>query len=154
MSGKSKNKKKKSDDGLSFIQNIINSNKISVGEISDLSEIDHPLFSFKYLSDVSIKDCKDHSFLLNFILRLQKLCDIGWNEIRLSHKHSYGMEPIPYNDIKPKDKLPSFVTREVDLDVFRASGDNRSFVGLQRGKIFYIFFIEAKFGDVYDHGSK
>jgi hypothetical protein len=125
MRGKGKNKKKKSDDGLSFIQSIINSNKISVGEISDLSEIDHPLFSFKYLSDVSIKGCKDHSFLLNFILRLQKLCELGWNEIRSSHKHSYGMEPIPYNSIKPKDKLPSFVTREVELDVFRASGDNR-----------------------------
>lgn len=151
MSGKAKNKKKKSDDGLSFIQNIINSNKISVGEISDFSEIDHPLFSFKYLSEVSIKGCKDHSFLLNFILRLQKLCELGWNEIRSSHKHSYGMEPIPYNSIKPKDKLPSFVTREVELDVFRASGDNRVFVGLQKGKIFYIFFVEANFCDIYDH---
>ena len=129
----------------------INSNKISVGEISDLSEIDHPLFSFKYLSDVSIKGCKDHSFLLNFILRLQKLCELGWNEIRSSHKHSYGMEPIPYNSIKPKDKLPSFVTREVELDVFRASGDHRVFVGLQKGKIFYIFFVEANFCDIYDH---
>ena len=36
MSGKGKSKKKKSDDGLSFIQSIINSNKVSVGEISDL----------------------------------------------------------------------------------------------------------------------
>lgn len=151
MSGKGKKKKNKSDNGLSFIQSIINSNKISVGEISDLSEIDHPLFSFKYLSDVSIKGCKDHSFLLNFILRLQKLCELGWNEIRSSHKHSYGMEPIPYNSIKPKDKLPSFVTREVELDVFRASGDNRVFVGLQKGKVFYIFFVEANFCDIYDH---
>lgn len=61
------------------------------------------------------------------------------------------MEPIPYNSIKPKDKLPSFVTREVELDVFRASGDNRVFVGLQKGKIFYIFFVEANFCDIYDH---
>lgn len=154
MSRKGGGKKKKSEEELSFIKDIISSNKISVSEISDLSEIDHPLFSFKYLSDVSIKNCKDHSFLLNFILRLQKLCELGWSEIRLSHKHSYGMEPIPYDDIKTKDKLPSFVTREVDLDVFRASGDNRAFVGLQKGKIFYIFFIEANFGDIYDHGKK
>ena len=154
MRRKGKNNKKENDDGLSFIQSIINSNKISVGEISDLSEINHPLFSFKYLSDESIKDCKDHSFLLGFILRLQKLCELGWDGIRLSHRHSYGMEPIPYNDIKPKDKLPSFVTREVDLHAFRASGDNRSFVGLQRGKLFYIFFIETKFGDIYNHGRK
>lgn len=40
------------------------------------------------------------------------------------------------------------------LDLFSASGDNRSFVGLQGGKISYIFFIEAKFGDIYGHGSK
>lgn len=154
MNKKGKRKKNKNEENLSFIKDIINSNKISIGEISDLSKIDYPLFSFKYLSDTSIKDCKDHSFLLDFILRLQKLCQIGWNEIRLSHKHSYGMEPVPYNDIKPKDKLPQFVTREVDLDVFRASGDNRAFVGLQKGRIFYIFFVEANFGDIYDHGSK
>lgn len=64
------------------------------------------------------------------------------------------MELIPYDDIKPKDKLPSFVTREIEFDVFRAAGDNRAFVGLQKGKIFYIFFIEANFGDIYNHGSK
>lgn len=154
MNKKGKGKKNKSEEELSIIKGIINSKKISVGEISDLSEVDHPLFSFKYLSDVSLKDCKDYSFFLDFILRLQKLCVLGWNEIRLSHKHSYGMEPIPYDDIKPKDKLPSFVTREVELDVFRAAGDNRAFVGLQKGKIFYIFFIEANFGDIYNHGSK
>lgn len=39
MRGKGKNKKKKSDDGLSFIQSIINSNKISVGEIRAVSII-------------------------------------------------------------------------------------------------------------------
>lgn len=142
------------EEKLSFIKGVINSNKISVSEINDLAEINHPLFSFKYLSDVSIKKCKDDSFLLGFILRLQKLCELGWSEIRLSHKHAYGMESIPYNDIKPKDKLPAFVTREVELDVFRASGDNRTFVGLQKGKIFYIFFIEAKHGDIYDHKVK
>lgn len=151
MNKKVRDKKKSNEKELSFIKGLIGSNKISVGEISELSEIDHPLFSFKYFSDVSIKDCQDHSFFFKFILRLHKLCELGWNEIRMSHKHSYGMEPIPYYAIKPKDKLPSFVTREVELDVFRACGDNRAFVGLQKGKIFYIFFVEASFGDIYNH---
>lgn len=54
------------------------------------------------------------------------------------------MELIPYDDIKPKDKLPSFVTREIEFDVFRAAGDNRAFVGLQKGKIFILY--RGKFG--------
>lgn len=61
------------------------------------------------------------------------------------------MESIPKDQIIPYRQLPDFVTREVRLDVFRAVGDNRTFVGLQQGKIFYIFFVEAQLGDVCSH---
>lgn len=72
-------------------------------------------------------------------------------EIRVSGRHEFGIEKITRDQIKPKDRLPKFITPEVELDVFRANGDNRPFVGKQDGKIFYIFFIETNFGDVYDH---
>ena len=148
-----KKKNKKGSNGLSLIKDIESTYNISEKEIDELSKIDHPLFSFKYLKNISIKDCKESSFFFNFLMRLQKLSDLGWKGIRASHRHAYGMEKIPVEQLVVKKQLPSFVTKEVDVDVFRSSGDNRVFVGIQCGKIFYIFFIEAKFGDICAHGK-
>lgn len=146
-----KQKKRNQADNTKFIKDVIESNIVSKKEIEALSKIDHPLFSFKYLKDVSIDKCNDSSFFYDFLMRLQKLSNLGWKEIRTSHRHSFGMEKIPVEDIVPREQLPSFVTKEGEVDVFRAAGDNRTFVGLQEGKIFYIFFIEASFGDVCPH---
>lgn len=146
-----KKKKNNTDDDLNFIKNIINQKKISCKEIELLSDIDHPLFSFKYLKNISINKCNDASFFRDFLIRLQKLSELGWEKIRTSHRHAYGMENIPREQIVPQAQIPSFITREVNLSVFRANGDNRTFVGFQHGKIFYILFIEAAFGDICPH---
>jgi hypothetical protein len=83
-------------------------------------------------------------------MRLNKLSELGWEEIDKSAAHSYGMEPLPKSKIK--QTLPPFITPDVEkLHVFRAHGDNRPFVGLQKGKVFHVLFIESKFGDIYDH---
>lgn len=124
---------------------------ISEKRISLYTNINYPLFSFKYLSDASIKKCKDSKFFYNLIMRLQKLSDLGWEGIRTSQKHSFGLEKIPQKVIKPNSILPKFITPEMELDVFRANGDNRALVGFQKDKIFCILFIEAKFGDIYNH---
>lgn len=114
----------------------------------------YPLFCFKYLSDCSIKDCKNYNFFLEFLLRLQKLSALGWKEIRRSHRHKYGMEKVPLNQIHPK-KLPVCITPEMKyLHVFRADGKKHPFLGRQDGKIFRVLFIETKFGDIYDHKKK
>lgn len=75
---------------------------------------------------------------------------MGWEEIRKSQRHSFGMEKIPVKNIKPQ--CPNFITPDVThLDVFRATGGNKVFVGLQQENVFHIIFIEADFGDVYNH---
>lgn len=146
--------KKTSVDEFEPIKQLIIDNKISKKEITDLSKIDYPLFSFKYLQTNSIKKCESASFFFNFLLRLNKLSTEGWNKIRLSPKHKYGMEPLPKDKIKPSlVPLKDIVTPEVKkLHVFRANNELYPFVGLQIGKIFHVFFIESKFGDIYDHG--
>lgn len=144
-------RKKSTNSATRFIKGIAERNNISEKEIEQFAEIDHPLFSFKYLRSVSVKDCNDVSFFYGFLMRLQKLSELGWAGIRQSHRHSFGMEKIPVEQIIPHNQLPSFITREGELDVFRSAGDNRTFVGLQQGKIFYIFFIESSFGDICSH---
>lgn len=151
MAKKNRDKKKKNKDGLLLIKDVNETYNISEKEISDFANIDYPIFSFKYLKDVSIDSCTDGSFFFNFLMRLRKLSELGWKTIFVTQRHGYGMEKLPVSQIVPREQLPSFVTREVSLDVFRSSGDKRTFVGIQQGKIFHIFFIEATFGDVCNH---
>ena len=140
------------DDRFSRIKGVLD--KISDKEIEEYAKIDYPLFSFRYLCQESYPDCNDPKFFKDFLARLAKVSELGWAGIRQSAPHSFGMEPIPVRQMVYKSKLPDFVSSDADLHVFRAVGDNRSFVGLQVGKIFYIFFIEAKFNDIYPHGRR
>lgn len=146
-------KKTSADGAFESIKRLVTDNAISHKEIEDFSSIDYPLFSFKYLRPNSIKDCADAEFFFNFLMRLKELSGIGWSGIRQSPRHQYGMEPLPLNTFKPNlDCLSDIITRDVrKLHVLRADSKKHPFVGLQVGKIFHVFFIEASFGDVYDH---
>lgn len=111
------------------------------------------LFSFQYLHEnISYKKQKkaDKEFLCDFMERLKTLGSIGWKEIRTSARHNFGMEKIPLAKIKPQiQQIPS---KEIEyLSAFRASNDNRVFLGVQIESVFYILFIEGWFGDVYKH---
>jgi len=116
-----------------------------------ISMDDYPVFCFKYLSNASIKKCNDANFFYDFLMRLRKLSELGWTEIRKSHRHAYGLEPIPLYKIKSQI-LPDSITPDVkQLHAFRATGNNLSFIGIQMQKVFRILFLEANFGDIYEH---
>lgn len=126
--------------------------EVSTAEVRQIAEVDYPLFSFRWLQDYSIDGCRDAKFFHDVLMRMQKLSELGWDGIRRSARHSFGMESIPVGQIKPK-VLPQIITPDVkNLHVLRAVGDNRPMVGLQHGKIFHVIFLEANFGDVYNHG--
>lgn len=139
------------DVDLAAVNDLVAAKTITAREIVGYSKIDHPIFSFRYLSDFSYSKCRDASFFRDFLARLQKLSELGWKRIALSDRHSFGTEKISVSQIKPKGKLPPFVTEDMRLEVFRAAGNNLPFVGMRDGRTFYIFFIETSFGDVYDH---
>lgn len=110
-----------------------------------------PIFSFEYLDTHFISKSKGNNQLYkDFIIRLQKLGELGWECIRKSGRHEYGREAISIKSMKPK--MPSAVTPDItQLDVFRANGMNNVFAGFMRDDIFFIVFIEGKFGELYDH---
>lgn len=152
MSSKKKSKKESSkNDNLDYIKKVVDNNVIGKREIEYFASLNYPIFSFKYLQEYSIKDCKDTSFYKDFLFRLKKLSELGWDEIRKSERHSFGMEKIPYFKIKPKAQLPDFITPDAEFCAFRATGANLPFIGIQNGRIFHIIFVETKFGDIYDH---
>ena len=120
-------------------------------EKNKINGIDYPVFCFKYLQKDSIQSCTNSKFYFDFLFRLQSLCDLGWKGIRASGRHSYGMEKIPRTKIKPK-KLPPIITPDIsELHVFRATGGNLPFIGIQNNNIFHVIFIETNFGDIYNH---
>lgn len=119
-------------------------------EISKKPEIDYPVFCFKHLQEVSFKGCKDWKYMNDFIYRLSKLCQLSWNQILTTQKHGFGTENIPVEQIKVY--LPPIISPDVkNLLVFRSNGDNRPFLGFRNGNIFHVIFIEANFGDIYNH---
>ncbi|HHT9079556.1 hypothetical protein [Flavobacterium psychrophilum] len=121
-------------------------NKIKIPSENNI-ELDYPVFCFRHLQTVSNGDYKFYS---DFVERLKKLSALTWHQINAADRHGFGTEKMPINKIKPQ--LPNFVTPEVEtLTVFRANGDNRPFLGLRKGVVFHIIFIEEKFNDIYNH---
>ncbi|MDR0864777.1 MAG: hypothetical protein LBO74_07585 [Candidatus Symbiothrix sp.] len=111
--------------------------------------IDYPVFCFKHLQRKLIKNCDDKLFR-SFIERLSKLGELGWKEISKSDRHSYGFELIDKSNIKPQ--LPMIISADIQsLYVFRYTGNNHSFLAIRNDNILHVIFIEANFGDVYNH---
>ena len=80
--------------------------------------------------------------------RLKKICGTDWKTVNIPQRHAIGCEKIPVTAIKKDLKL----TREVTfLLAFRATGDNHAFLGFRDGNIFQVVYIEAEFGDIYNH---
>jgi hypothetical protein len=134
------------NDTKSKIKDIPQDNNIYRDSIKN-----YPKFCFKYLQETSIKNSKNHKFFIDFLFRLKKLSELGWNEINKSPKHSFGTEKISIEKIKQK-QLPEIITPDVKkITVFRADGSNKPFLGLRTDDIFHVIFIEANFGDIYEH---
>lgn len=146
----SKGKKGKNNRENFFIKKAPQLPKsINPKDIETISDINYPLFSFKHLQEDSIKECNNSSFFFKYLMRMKKLSELGWKEIEISSRHSFGMEKISREMIKPD--IPSFITPEVPILAFRANGNNLPFLGVRDGKIFHVIFIETDFGDIYDH---
>lgn len=105
-------------------------------------------FRFDLLHEVSYTDCQTSDFFIKFLKRLKQLCSLNWNEINTSSRHSFGYEKIPINSIIKE----VCITKEINfLFAFRATGDNRAFLGFRDGDVFQVVFVESNFGDIYEH---
>lgn len=98
-------KKKSNSNNKSLIKENSTPKTIAIQKII---EDDYPLFCFRYLSDKSIKSCNKADFFIDFLIRLHKLSELGWEEIRKSGRHGFGMEPLHKSKIIPK--LPECVS--------------------------------------------
>ena len=100
--------------------------------------------------DVSVKKC-DNRIFRKFTARLRTLSEMTWKQINASDRHSYGWELIGKDFLKPKKSIPEALSDVEKFYVFRYDSDNHPFVGVVKGNTIYPLFIEATFGDVYQH---
>lgn len=143
-------KKKTNIDG-GYIKLPEGEKNINQTVINRLVKIDYPLFSFKYLQEVSFVENVKAKFFQDFLLRLKKYSELGWKKIATEPKHNYGWEFLSHEQMK--HKLPSEVTPEVSLMILRSSNDKRALVGFREWNIFHVIFIEAVFNDIYTHSK-
>ena len=116
------------------------------------SDLNYPIFCFKHFQNKTLDKCSEKQ-LKSFFDRLQRLGELGWDEINKGGKHNYGWETLSVKIIK--HTLPAFVTPDVEkVYVFRYTNDNHPFIALRSDNIIHILLIEANFGDIYDHGKK
>lgn len=85
-----------------------------------------------------------------FAQTIQERCSLSWSAIKRAPRHGLGTENIPKGKIRPS--IPAaFQDREHFL-VFRYHG-MLPMVGVRTTDTFHVLWIEASFGDVYNHGS-
>lgn len=120
---------------------------------SDDYTLDYPIFCFKHIDKkFGLEKC-DKVHKKEFITRLVKLAELGFNEIYKSGRHQYGSEKIPVRDVK--FKIPTFITEDVDfLYSYRYNGKKNPFLAYRRpnSAILHILAIDRNFS-AYNHGS-
>lgn len=108
-----------------------------------------PIFSLEHLQRShcvsAIADRSERGLFMDALLTLSRL---SWSQINSAPRHGLGSERMPADQIKAK--IPSCVTADVNLLVFRWKG-KLPFVGFRDGRILNILWIEQNFGDLYDH---
>ncbi|TQS42855.1 hypothetical protein [Cryptosporangium phraense] len=83
-----------------------------------------------------------------FLVKWAKRSRFTWAELQLHQKHGLGFEYLPAHQIK---KVAPDALAQNKYMVVRHEG-NLPAVGYKVGDTFYVLWIEACYGDVYNHG--
>lgn len=79
----------------------------------------------------------------------QKRSRMTWNEILLADRHGLGCENLPSYQIKVG--IPKELEDRKNFLVLRYSG-KLPMIGFRISDTFHLVWIEAEFGQIYDHG--
>ncbi|MCC8114125.1 MAG: hypothetical protein LIP03_09075 [Bacteroidales bacterium] len=113
-------------------------------------QYENVVFSFKYLQPVSYTECRDLSFFISWVNRLNKYSQLTWTDLYTSQRHSFGTENIPIHSLKRQPNLPKDFEAD-SLIALRATGSNHPMLGFRENNIYHVVFLESQFGDIYNH---
>ena len=132
------------------IPEIKSGKKITAPKQLLISDIEHPIFCFRYLHrDYGIEQCTSDE-KISLLTRLHQLSSMSWEQIRLASRHGLGTEKIAKTSIRPG--IPPISTNDVDFLLALRFHGNAPFVGHKNNFIFHILYIDRAF-NVYPHGN-
>ncbi|MFV0634621.1 hypothetical protein [Demequina sp.] len=118
----------------------------------------HPVFCLRYIHGKhGLKNkklsTKDKAQMLD---RLHALSQLTWEEVRQQDRHAYGAEKMSFDSLKAgkPDLMPGAIAEADafhDVLVFRRNSNKNVFAGVRVSNTLHILYIEAKFGDLYNH---
>lgn len=109
----------------------------------------HPVLCLQHLQEKFGIDKLEPSQCQAFLLKWHKRAKLTWTELVQHDRHGLGSEFLPKS--KFKTAIPEHLERDKYL-VFRHEG-NHAFAGFRTGDVFHVLWIEAKYNDLYNHGS-
>lgn len=116
--------------------------------LRSIPEEGYPLLSFRHLQPQFRAEKMSQRQCSEFLIKWAKRSHYTWKELNIHKRHALGFEMLPRKRIKPKP--PEFLQQDSYM-VFRHEG-NLPFVGFKAGDVFYVLWVEVKYGDLYDHG--
>lgn len=113
-------------------------------------DLETPKFCLRHLvPSYDVRSLPEHQ-QAQFALALQDRSTMTWQQIKLAGRHGHGTEQMPRGEIKRQ--IPDAFAEERTFAVLRYDG-NLPMVGVRVRDVFQVIWIEANYGDVYDHGG-
>lgn len=109
-----------------------------------------PRFCLRHLQPGFDVDALTLSQRADLATALAKRSRMLWQDIIRADRHGLGLETLPSKAIKPD--LPTQFRDQLKFMVLRYSG-RLPMVGVRTADTFHIVWIEAEYGQVYDHGG-
>lgn len=119
-------------------------------KITRSSTHEYVSISFRFLQDDWGFQQLDEKQLRSFLLKWEKRSRLTWKELSEHRRHGLGKENIPAKKIKPRIPRPF---RDVETFQVYRHHENLPVVGWKHQNVFCPIWIEAKYNDLYDHGS-
>lgn len=107
-----------------------------------------PKFCLRYLATGFDVRSLPQDKQAKFACALQDRSSMSWTQIKLAPRHGHGSELILRGEIKPR--VPDQFGETPKFMVLRYDG-NLPMVGVRVRDVFHVCWIEANYGDVYDH---
>ena len=108
----------------------------------------YPLLSLRYLQPRFGTQALSSDQCRSFLEKWAKRSMFTWLELSRQGRHGLGYEMLPHSQIHPRP--PEFLRRD-EYMIFRHEG-NHPFAGIKIGDVFFVLWIEARYGDLYAHG--
>ena len=122
-------------------------NSASLPESAPIEAAGYPCLSLRHLQNGYGVEELSPSQKAEFLLKWAKRSMFTWKDLTSHGKHGLGSEQLPSHKIKRKP--PEELAQDKYM-VLRHEG-NYPFVGYKIRDTFYVLWIEANYGDVYDH---